>query len=128
MADKVTYAWLRWAGGVHRFELRFPNHPGMAGTMHRVNDLAARFQRLHSGQWSAFDISDTIEAGLIDGHFRRAEAHRAHELVRDHVVSRPMVESLPLAQTVLAVAMFGAPLTTEADAGSPADLTGGDDE
>lgn len=61
--------------------------------------------RLVSGRWHVGDISAVIRLGLIGGGEKPADAIR---LVRQYVQERPPLESLWLAQKVLAVAVAGA--------------------
>lgn len=63
------------------------------------------YQRLMFGQWRMQDISATIRLGLIGGGLEPA---RALALVRDYVEARPPLESLPLAQGILGIALQGA--------------------
>lgn len=64
------------------------------------------YQRLMTGRWRIEDISQTIRLGLIGGGM---EPGKALAFVRDYVESRPPLESLPLAQGILGIALQGAP-------------------
>ncbi|MBP0439584.1 gene transfer agent family protein [Tianweitania sediminis] len=63
-------------------------------------------QRLYQGEWRVQDISAVIRLGLIGGGMEPTAALR---LVRSYVEERPPLESLPLAQAVLAAGLVGAP-------------------
>lgn len=107
MTDKVTYAWLRWPGGENRFQIDLTNPFSLRmHTLYPCNDPYARLQRLVTGQWSSEDVMDTVLVGLIGGMGVRnlAEAQRLHS---DTVKGRPIAEFLPLAQTVMGIAIFG---------------------
>lgn len=102
-SGKVTYAWLRWAGGEHRFRLRLEEPLSFLA----IPDPYARLQRLLNGHWSTDDIFETIERGLIYGHFGISKMGEAARLVDKHCRQAPLAESLPLAQTIMAVSIFG---------------------
>jgi hypothetical protein len=64
------------------------------------------YQRLMLGQWRMQDISATIRLGLVGGGMKPEEALR---MVQGNVETRPPLESLPLAQGILGIALQGAP-------------------
>lgn len=64
------------------------------------------YRRLMVGQWKMEDIANTIRLGLIGGGM---EPGKALAFVRDYVEARPPLESVPLAQGILGVALQGAP-------------------
>lgn len=119
MADKVTYAYLKWQGGTHCFSIDLTDQL----TMHPIPDPFARLQRLLTGQWSPEDVYGTIRRGL-------GRSQEAASLFEDHCPGRPIAELVPLAQTVMSVAIFGLDEET-ADAGlEPSAVTpeAGDDD
>lgn len=131
MADKVTWISLRWAGGKHRFQLRFDQHPEQTRRIsYLVRDptlhdrLRAILGRLVSGTWGVEDVSQPIRMGLIGGGDYPGPTEREREadyiagrsaaswpmvdqLVRNHVLARPLAESVALAQTILIAAIVG---------------------
>lgn len=97
MSEKVTYVRLTWAGGEHRFQIDLSSE----FSLYRIPDPFARLQRLLLGQWSAEDVYGTIRRGLHLPH------HEVEELFARHCRDRPIGELVPLAQTILGVAIFG---------------------
>ncbi|WP_304272097.1 GTA-gp10 family protein [Brevundimonas naejangsanensis] len=95
MSEKVTYVRLTWAGGEHRFQIDLSSEL----SLYRIPDPFARLQRLLLGQWSAEDVYGTIRRGL-----GRADTE---DLFEQHCRRRPISELVPLAQTILGVAIFG---------------------
>ena len=123
MADQiVNYVRLAWAGGENKFHLRFDGGPksndglGMGPGIELHDRVRAILGRLLSGTWGVDDISKPILLGLIGGEdFPRGRITsgvswpRAHDLVEKHVLTRPLAESLPLAQCILIAAIMGVP-------------------
>lgn len=64
------------------------------------------YRRLMMGAWKLEDISNTIRLGLIGGGMT---PEQALNFVRDYVEARPPLESIPLAQGILGIALQGAP-------------------
>lgn len=128
MTDKVTYAWLRWPGGEHRFQIDLTREP-FAMALYPVKDPYARLQRLVTGQWSPEDVLDTVMTALIGGMGirRMSEAQR---LFSETVKGRPIGEFLPLAQTVMGIAIFGIDKALADRVSDPADINikSGDDD
>jgi len=63
-------------------------------------------QRVGDGTWKLQDISNIIRLGLIGGGMEPTEALKK---VRAYVEDRPPLESLMLAQAIMAAALIGAP-------------------
>lgn len=120
MADKVTYAYLKWSGGTHRFSIDL----SALFTFHPIPDPFARLQRLITGQWSAEDVYGTIRRAL-------GSSQEAADLFEDNCgPDRPIGDLVPLAQTIMSVTIFGLDEET-ANAGlEPAAVTpeAGDDD
>jgi len=66
----------------------------------------AIFSRLGDMTFKAQDIREILRLGLIGGGLEPTAALR---LVRSYVEERPLMENVPLAQTVLGMALIGAP-------------------
>lgn len=115
MAEKVTYAWLRWAGGEHRFQIDLTAPEAVLLGIPR--DPYARLQRLMTGGWSPDDVMDTVRQGLGRDQFQ------ARAVVAEASKGRPIGEFLPLAQTILAVAIFGIDKAVADAVSAPADIT-----
>lgn len=103
MTEKVTYARLKWAGGTHRFCIDL----SQPVSLYPIPDPFARLQRLMMGQWSAQDVYDTIRRGLATGTFSGNAMGEAQALFDRFCHRRPIADLVPLAQTVLGVAIFG---------------------
>ena len=131
MTINAKHLRLRWAGGVHRFELS--PHRWEEGEPRGLHDRArAVLGRLLDGTWGVTDIARTITCGLAYGgdldrlakpsvHDVRLDARgevrrlrpvpwdAAEALVRDHVLARPLGDHVPLAQCILIAAIMGVP-------------------
>lgn len=103
MSERVTYARLQWAGGVHRFKIDLSSQ----FTLYPIRDPYARLQRLVTGMWSPEDIYDTVIAALITGHFGSRGMSEANQIFDKFCRQRPIADALPLAQTIMSVAIFG---------------------
>lgn len=121
--EKVTHIRLAWAGGVHRFkidqeatvspsDLRAAIYEGERPRLHDREH--AILLRLAGGGWGLDDVVTPIRVGLIGGgEFRpnrRLDASTwgaVDELIAEHVLRRPLMESLPLAQTILLATIVG---------------------
>jgi len=66
----------------------------------------AIFARLGDMTFKAQDIREILRLGLIGGGL---EPTAALKLVRSYVEERPLMENVPIAQTVLGMALIGAP-------------------
>lgn len=91
-----------WADGIHKFrlpigQLRELQEKTDCGPMELVN-------RLLRGTWRVDDVRETIRLGLIGGG---TEPTRALSLVMRYVDARPLAESVPMAQAILSVLLFG---------------------
>lgn len=115
MAEKVTYARLRWAGGEHRFQIDLTDPRTIM--MGRCRDPYARLQRLLTGIWSPEDVLETVEQGLGQ------DAWRAKAIVAEASKGRPIGEFVPLAQTILAVAIFGIDKAIADVVSAPSEIT-----
>lgn len=95
---------LDWADGSHQFRLAW----GGLVSLQEACDAGPMviLGRLQSGNWRMADIRETIRLGLIGGG---ATPEKALALVRDYVEARPPIESIQLAQGILATAVIGAP-------------------
>lgn len=134
---KATHIKLKWAGGLHRFALDFTKRDSLqavtAMTDTRLHDrVREMLGRLVEGRWGVEDITGPIRVGLIQGGDFKPSRDMLHpwkavdDLVNQHVLSRPLAESVPLAQTVLLAAIVGVDPDL-ADAGlEPVQVTLGD--
>lgn len=109
MADRALYAHFTWDGGTHRFALPMRDHLGIAFQWHSVHDPFPRLRRLLADAWTVDDVAGTIKGGLIGGGAFKAHDTALTLLINDHVLSRPLADSLPLAKAILLVALFGVP-------------------
>ena len=117
MTDRALYATFTWAGGTHRFALPMEEMSGLP-QRHGVSDPHPRLRRLLTGYWTVDDVSGTIRAGLVGGTAYRALSPALEAVIGDHVLKRPLAESVPLAKAILLVALFGIPAEM---AGRPVD-------
>ncbi len=108
MTDRALYATFTWAGGTHRFALPMEEMGGLP-QRHGVNDPHPRLRRLLTGYWTVPDVSETIRGGLVGGKAYRALSPTLEAVIKDHVLKRPLAESVPLAKAILLVALFGIP-------------------
>ncbi|MGE3874092.1 MAG: gene transfer agent family protein [Parvibaculaceae bacterium] len=79
------------------------------------------YHRLFDGTWRAGDVSHAVRLGLIGGGLEPIKALR---LVQNYVEARPLLESLPVAQGVIAAALIGAPDEEERKKDEAADQSG----
>lgn len=110
MAAKVDYAYFKWAGGTHLFCLT--DSSGNWSQVWRrttVEPLGPLYHRLMNYGWSTHDIRAVIHSGLLCQWPGKYDAGKAavDALVKEFVDGRPVAESLMLAQSIVAVAMFG---------------------
>lgn len=129
MTDRVLYAHFKWAGGTHRFSLPMRDHMGIAFQHHGIHDPFPRLRRLLTDAWTVEDVAGTIRGGLIGGGAFKAHDTELTLLLSDHVLSRPLADSLPLAKAILLVAIFGVPADmadSPVDAATVADAATGD--
>lgn len=113
--SKATHIKLQWAGGLHRFHIDFTEkHPGKVDFTPGLHDrVGTIFDRLTRGTYGADDVANPIRLGLIyGGDFVKAKSlvnpwPSVDQLINKHVLSRPLAESVPLAQTVLLAALVG---------------------
>ena len=115
---KAAHIRLSWAGGVHRFRLDFETGDASLFSPYHGLELHDReravLQRLVSADWGVDDVRVPIRLGLIGGgDFAPAASMKASpwkavdDLVAEHVLRRPLSESVPLAQTILLAAIVG---------------------
>jgi hypothetical protein len=95
---------LDWADGEYPFrlglgELEAVQEATRAGPAHLL-------RRLHLGEWFVADLRMPILHGLLGAGMA---ADRARAMVKTWVDNRPLAESVPIAMTVLAAALHGAP-------------------
>jgi len=95
---------LDWADGTYSFRLPW----AQLAALQEACDAGPYvvLQRLTSGTWRVEDISNVIRLGLIGGGMPVGEALKK---VRFYVEDRPPLENVPIAQSVLMVALVGAP-------------------
>lgn len=108
MTDRALHATFTWAGGTHRFALPMEATGGLP-QRHGVGDPHPRLRRLLTGYWTVPDVSETIRGGLVGGKAFRALSPGLEAIIADHVLKRPLAESVPLAKAILLVALFGIP-------------------
>ncbi len=95
---------LDWADGTYAFRLAWAQ---LAELQEKTNaGPYVVFARLESDVWRIEDIAHTIRLGLIGGGMPPTDALKK---VRTYVEERPLLESVPLAKTILQVALVGAP-------------------
>jgi hypothetical protein len=91
-----------WGEGETRFRLAIGEWRELqAKTTHGPFKL---FQRLNSGDWHVDDLVEVIRLGLIGGGALPSEARR---LVDYYVVGRPLLESVPLAISIIGAGLIG---------------------
>ncbi len=121
MPEKVPHIRLKWAGGVHRFEIKHRIEelselsPGAADN--RLHDrVKAILERLVMGGWGADDVARPIQCGLIGGGdfpslkggMNALDPWRdVKDVVQGHVLDRPLSESVGLAQMILVATVIG---------------------
>ena len=95
---------LTWGDGAHTFRLAW----GELIKLQESRDAGpfALHQRLADGSWRVEDIVEVIRWGLIGGGMTPADAVKK---IRLFVEGRPPLENLIYAQTILGVALTGAP-------------------
>lgn len=114
---------INWGDGTHSFRLSI-------GQLLELQEKTAcgpmeLFRRLSAGTWRVSDIRETIRLGLIGGGAKPVDALG---LTRRYVDDRPLAESVPVAQAILMVILFGQPedkLGETEGRGSESGLTGG---
>lgn len=111
---------LAWADGEHAFRLGL----GQLRELQEKTDAGPAFllDRLSRGTWRVDDIRETIRLGLIGGGKAPAEALA---LVTRYVDERPLMESIPVAQAIIMVAIMPVeddPLGKPAPAGDASGL------
>lgn len=62
--------------------------------------------RLVSGRWFVEDIAEVIRLGLVGGGMDQIKARK---MVGEHVLKRPPIDHLDLAQRILGAGVVGAP-------------------
>lgn len=122
MTEKVTHIRLNWAGGEHCFKLDFdpPAEPRGTEAFSPYYGLGLHdrertvLQRLVSADWGVDDVKVPIRLGLIGGgDFAPDRSLTAppwaevDALIAEHVLRRPLADSVPLAQTILLAAIVG---------------------
>lgn len=95
---------LDWADGTHTFALKW----GEFAKLQEATDCGPQFLlgKLYDGTWRVEHLSHVIRCGLIGGG---QEPAKALQLVRSYVEDRPPMESVKLAQAILAAGLVGAP-------------------
>lgn len=94
---------LTWSGGEHRFLLTIE----LLRALQTACDAGPAWvaSRLAGGKWYVDDVIQPIRLGLEGGGLEKEEARL---LVRKHVESRPLTESVLTAQAILMSALYGA--------------------
>lgn len=93
-----------WADGEHTFRLPI----GQLRELQEKTDCGPMelLRRTANGTWRVDDVRETVRLGLIGGGM---DPLRALGLVMRYVdPPRPLAESVPLAQAILSVLLFGA--------------------
>lgn len=93
-----------WGDGEHRFRLAI-------GQLRELQDKcgagpAEILRRITDGTWRIDDLRETLRLGLIGGGMQPV---KALVLVQRYVDVRPLMESVPPAQSVLLAALVGPP-------------------
>lgn len=105
---------LAFGGAEHTFRIAFGqwrelqeaiNGPRLAVGEPVLGPMSLLRAMLDGNAWPA-DVREVIRLGLIGGGMK---PDRALVLVKRHVEAKPYFEQLPVARTVLQVAMFGPP-------------------
>lgn len=94
---------LAWGDGQHAFRLAAIGH---------IRELQAKtgcgplelLRRYGAGTWRLDDVREAIRIGLIGGGKKPTEATA---LVERYVDARPLAESVPVAQAVVMVMLYG---------------------
>lgn len=102
MASRHGQLELTWGDGPHVFrlaigEIRELQEKTGCGPMELV-------KRMIHGTWRIDDIRETVRLGLIGGGL---DPIKSLSLVARYVDQRPLAESVPVAQAVLSVLLFG---------------------
>lgn len=93
---------LIWADGTYTFRLGL-------GNLRELQEKTGcgpleLYRRVTKGTWRVDDISETIRIGLIGGGSTPVDALK---VVKRYVEERPLLESVPVAQAVIMVALYG---------------------
>lgn len=93
---------INWADGVHSFRLAI-------GQLFELEDKTGcgpleLLRRVTTGNWRLRDVRETLRLGLIGGGMKPPEALK---LIQRYVDDRPLAESVPVAQAVLMVILYG---------------------
>ena len=110
MTDRALHATFIWAGGTHRFALPMQRAHGLNFQHHGVTDPHPRLRRLLTGLWSVSDVVETVRGGLVGGKAYKNLSPALDDVLKAHVLQRPLAESVPLAKAILMVALFGIPV------------------
>lgn len=102
MARKHGTVDIKWGDGDHPFRLGI-------GQLRELQDKTncgplELLKRLGTGTWRVDDLYETLRIGLIGGGKKPTEALA---LVQRYVLERPLAESVPPAQAVLMVCLYG---------------------
>lgn len=92
----------------HKFALPFP----LIEELQRKTgvSIGILFQRVRGLTFSIADIRETIRLGLIGGGMEPVEAFK---LVKTYVENRPLVETMPVALSILELVWFGSPADSQ---------------
>lgn len=93
---------LDWGDGSYRFALPLAQLEELQ-TLCDAGPFAI-FARLMDRSWRTYDVHQTIRLGLIGGGVEPVKALR---LVKSYVHDRPWLESVPIAQAIIAVTVNG---------------------
>lgn len=104
MSRDASIGPLLWADGEYTFKLGW----GELALLQEATDCGPLYlvERLGGKHWRIGDISNTIRLGLMGGGMDQIEALK---MVKNYVESRPPMENLSIAFTIIAAGVQGAP-------------------
>lgn len=95
---------IEWAGDLRTFRLPIDQLSALEDAC--GSGCSEIFGRLETSRWGIRDVKETLRLGLLGG---KTEGKIAKRLVDDHVVDGKIFESVLIARSVLAAAIFGRP-------------------
>jgi len=144
MSERQTVVRLKWAGGVHRFDLNAPRLFDYSSMVEQSYARAPAFRhlarpvlhdaigaiygRLTRSAMSHDDIVNVIRVGLVGGGDVRPDDssndrwRELNDLVDTYVRARPLSDSIPVANMIIVAAMLGLPPEYATVAHAPIDI------